>query len=112
MMRKPWRPFQPESSSMRQVAGVACTSVAPQASISRASATPSAAVAVSAMATVAPTVNGSSSSSTAMSNDRVVTAQMVSPAVMPGWCSMAPKKFTSARCGSSTPLGRPVEPDV
>ena len=106
------RPLQPESSSIRQVAGVACMTVASTASSNAASATPSAMVARSASAMRAPTVSGSISSSNAISNDSVVIAHSVSSARRPGSRAIEARKLTAARCGMRTPLGRPVEPDV
>jgi hypothetical protein len=47
-----------------------------------------------------------------MSNDSVVSAGTTSPSPSPGRAAMARRKFTTARCGSPTPLGLPVEPDV
>ena len=56
------------------MAGVACIMVAPLSSSSVRSALPSMAASRGTMTISAPTVSGSSSSSTAMSNDSVVTA--------------------------------------
>jgi hypothetical protein len=47
-----------------------------------------------------------------MSNEGVVTANRTSRSVKPGLSRIAHKKFTTERCRISTPLGRPVEPDV
>ena len=47
-----------------------------------------------------------------MSNPGVVTASKRSSADNPGWRRMLPRKFTTARWGTTTPLGVPVEPDV
>jgi hypothetical protein len=47
-----------------------------------------------------------------MSNDSVVTATMTSEAERPGVLRMLVTKFVNARCGTITPFGRPVEPDV
>jgi hypothetical protein len=47
-----------------------------------------------------------------MSNDSVVTATSRSPAARPGRARMLARKFATARCGTRTPLGLPVEPDV
>ena len=46
-----------------------------------------------------------------MSNERLVTASQV-PASVPSRSSIAAKKFTTFRCSTITPLGRPVEPEV
>ncbi len=53
-----------------------------------------------------------SSSSTAMSNDSVVTAPARRRRRVPGARRIASRKLTTARCGTRTPLGRPVEPEV
>ena len=47
-----------------------------------------------------------------MSNAIVVTATSASPAESPGRSAIVARKFVSARWGTATPLGRPVEPDV
>ena len=105
-------PFQPESTSIRQVVGVACMAVAPDSRIKAASAAGSAAVSADAITTRAPVTSGRYSSSPAMSNDSVVTATRRSSAVSPGRWAIVVRKLTSARCGIWTPFGRPVEPEV
>ena len=111
-IRSPGPPVQPASSSSRHVAGVACSTVAP-AWVSRAcSSFPSAASVRLAISTRAPTVSGSHSSSPAISNDSVVTATTTSVAVSPGVVAMLARKFSTARCGTATPFGWPVDPDV
>ena len=47
-----------------------------------------------------------------MSNESVVTATTASFAARPGRCAMLRRKFDTARCGTITPFGFPVEPDV
>ncbi len=47
-----------------------------------------------------------------MSKLRVVSAVTTSAAPNPGRSAMERRKFTTARCGSPTPFGRPVEPEV
>ena len=47
-----------------------------------------------------------------MSNDSVVTAGTHVLVRSPAARAMARRKFTTARCGSPTPLGWPVEPEV
>ena len=86
--------------------------VTPRASISCCSIGPSDAVSREARTIRAPTVSGSRTSETAISNDSVVIASIVSADVRPGArCTLA-SRFTTARCGTSTPFGMPVEPDV
>src|SRR5262249_11534180 len=52
------------------------------------------------------------SSRRAMSNESVVTATHVSPGPRSSVRRNAASRFATARCPMSTPLGRPVEPDV
>ena len=47
-----------------------------------------------------------------MSNDSVVTDSSTSSAVQPGARCIDSRKFTSERCVTCTPFGRPVEPEV
>jgi hypothetical protein len=47
-----------------------------------------------------------------MSKEMVVTASRLSRAAKPGSRCMAASRLTKARCVISTPLGRPVEPEV
>ena len=47
-----------------------------------------------------------------MSKESVVSAGTTSPSPTPGRPAMARRKFTTARCGSPTPFGLPVEPEV
>ena len=47
-----------------------------------------------------------------MSNETVVTAATTSSAARPGRSRIEHRKFSSAPCGTATPLGLPVEPDV
>ena len=53
-----------------------------------------------------------SSSRTEMSNDTLVTASHTPSDGTPSCRSMPAKKFRTAPCGTITPLGRPVDPDV
>ena len=45
-------------------------------------------------------------------NDSVVTAASRSSGPIPGTLPMLDRKLTTARCGTQTPLGLPVEPEV
>ena len=94
------------------MAGVACITVAWLDSTSARRASPSTAWSRLARNTWAPTDRGSSNSSTAMSKLRVVTATRRSDGPSPGSRAMLARKFTTARCGTMTPLGLPVEPEV
>ncbi|PRP97922.1 hypothetical protein ENSA7_66340 [Enhygromyxa salina] len=47
-----------------------------------------------------------------MSKHTVVSASSVSPGPKPGSRAIDDKKLVSARWGTRTPLGRPVEPEV
>ena len=60
----------------------------------------------------APTASGSSSSSTAMSNESVVTAANRDADVSPGAWRIDSRKLITARCGTRTPFGLPVVPEV
>ena len=108
----PQRPDQPASISMRQVEGVACITLMARAWINSDRARPSMISPRVAITTQAPLVIGSSSSSTAMSNESVVTASRRSSAASPGSRRMLERKFATARCGTQTPFGLPVEPEV
>ncbi len=105
-------PVQPVSSKRRQVAGVACITVAFESANRRRNCSPSAACSRDARTTLAPHSNGRYSSSPAISNDSVVTATRTSSALRPGFSRMLVRKFTRLRCSISTPLGLPVDPDV
>ncbi len=111
-IRRSALPGQAASSSSRQVAGVACIAVTRWASSSDPRRCPSDAAARLARTTRAPTVSGRKISSTAMSNDSVVTARRTSSRPSPGARRIESRKFTTVRCGIWTPLGRPVEPEV
>src|SRR6266478_9874846 len=66
-----------------------------------------------AMTTRNPRASVHRSSSTEISNDRLVTAsQTPGPADGFNTASMPAKKLSTLRCSIITPLGRPVEPDV
>ena len=105
-------PFQPDSSSRRHVAGVACITVAPDDDIRCISRCPSRASSRVARATLAPLSKGRYSSSAAMSKDSVVTDNNTSASVRPGSRAIDSSRFTSERCVTATPFGRPVEPEV
>ena len=47
-----------------------------------------------------------------MSNDMTVTATRLSSAENPGLRCMLHSRFTNARCGTTTPFGLPVDPEV
>src|SRR5437899_1692281 len=70
---RPGFPPQPDSSNRRQVAGVACITVAPDDDNRLISRSPSSASSRLASTTLAPLIKGRYSSSAAMSNDSVVT---------------------------------------
>ena len=106
-------PFQPESSSSRQVAGVALTNVTPRDSTTEASLRPSVAVSRETIRIRAPTVSGRITSATAMSKDIVVTPSTTPSLESPGVSATLVSRFTTQRFGTRTPfLGLPVEPDV
>jgi beta-xylosidase len=74
--------------------------------------TPSAAISRLTRTMRAPTVSGKMTSDTAMSKESVVIARTTSFDVMPGVFATLASKFAAERCGTSTPFGLPVEPDV
>ena len=82
--RNPAWPRQPESSRIRQPAGVAWSMVAAERSMTLRSAAPSRTSSWLAITISAPALSGSINSSTAMSNDSVVTATSRSSSWMPG----------------------------
>ncbi len=92
--------------------GVACMTVAPEEASRAARSPASDAAAREATTTRAPTASGRSSSSAAMSKESVVTASRTSAGDRPGRARMECRKLTSARCGTTTPLGFPVDPEV
>ena len=47
-----------------------------------------------------------------MSKATVVTERSQSPGPRPGECSIERKKLARAKADTSTPLGRPVDPEV
>ena len=98
-------PVHPASISMRQVAGVACITVAPEVVIKSFKSRPSIMASRGAMTTRAPQINGRKNSRPEMSNDNVVTERKMSSAVNPGSRRIEQRKFVSARCSICTPLG-------
>ncbi|GLZ29520.1 hypothetical protein Lesp02_17100 [Lentzea sp. NBRC 105346] len=65
-----------------------------------------------ARTTAAPDTSGTYSSRAAMSNAIVVTAASRSPPDSTNRSAIDSTKFVSADRGTTTPLGRPVDPDV
>ena len=92
--------------------GVACINVAPDSRTRAPSATGSRTTSRGASTTRAPCSNGRNNSRPAMSNPTVVTAANRSPSPSTNRSCIAARKFTSAPCGTATPFGRPVDPDV
>ena len=88
--------------------GVAWTAVIRSASMRRASSVGSRTSSAVASTTVPPARNGPSSSRTEMSNDSVVTASSRSPAAT----GRAARNASRLRWLTTTPFGRPVEPEV
>ena len=97
---------------MRQVAGVACNTPAPDARSRAPRRAPSAASSRLASSTQPPVVRGRKISSAAMSKASEVTASIRSPGAKPGVRRIDPRKLTRARWETPTPLGWPVEPEV
>ncbi len=103
---------QPASTRRCQVAGVACMTVAPVSASSPASRRPSTACSLVTTCTRAPLMSGAYSSRPAMSKVTGVTAARVSPGASPVSRAIARSRLTRLRWVTSTPLGRPVEPEV
>ncbi len=68
--------------------------------------------AAEASTTVPPVTSGPKISTIAMSNDTDVRNRNRAPGVSPGRSRTSPSRLTSPRCGTTTPLARPVEPEV
>ncbi|GLW80331.1 hypothetical protein Aglo01_48120 [Actinokineospora globicatena] len=85
--------------------------VAPSA-MTAANSAGSRAVSPSTNRTVAPDSSGTNNSSPEMSNPTVVTATNTSSAPSANRSTMSSRKLTNAPDGITTPLGRPVEPEV
>jgi len=98
--------------SILQVERVACITLAPDRIRSCASARPSAATSRLDSTTRAPTVSGRNNSRPAMSKARGVIASSTAASDNPGASRIDTRKLVNARCGTATPLGRPVEPEV
>ena len=105
-------PLHPAATSARHSAGVACITVHAESRIRSIRRRGSRVSSRLAITTRPPLISGRNSSRPAISNDRVVTARIVSAAVKPGARCIDSRKFTTPEWGISTPLGLPVEPDV
>ncbi len=92
--------------------GVACMTVGRWASTRAARAAGSRTVSRPARTTAAPLISGTWISRAAMSKETVVTATSPSPGLMASSWACMRRKLASAECGITTPLGRPVEPEV
>ena len=105
-------PSHPASTSRRQVAGVACMTVAPLAAANVNNCAPSRRNSCGVMMVRPPTTSGRNSSSIAMSKPMVVTASMASSGEKPGVRRNEFRTLTRARWLTTTPFGVPVDPDV
>ncbi len=85
---------------------------APAERIRPASAAGSRTVSRAATTSRAPAASGTNSSRLAMSKPNVVTARKRSSAPTEKRARMSTTRLASAPCGTTTPLGRPVEPEV
>ena len=109
----PARPGQPASSSIRQVVGVACITVAPLRSSSSASRRGSAARLCARDHDARPDEERQVELEPGdVERERRDRDEASSCASRPGRSAIVLRKFTSARCGIWTPFGFPVEPDV
>jgi hypothetical protein len=102
----------PPSRIIRHPDGVACTCVTPASWISRTNAAGSRASRSVAMTVRPPVISGRNSSTAEMSNDADVCASHVSPGPASSRSRNASSRLASWACGTSTPFGRPVEPEV
>src|SRR6185369_10277900 len=102
----------PAWSSIRQLTGVACITVAPLFSIAARKLSPSEAISRVTISTLAPVISGRKSSCPDMSKDRVVIPIITSSLVTTGTCPIKERKLTTHRYSHCTPLGLPVEPGV
>ncbi|CAM5357244.1 hypothetical protein SGLAM104S_00281 [Streptomyces glaucescens] len=100
------------ASTARHKLGVACITDAPVDTASSHSAAGSRTTSRAATTTPAPLSSGTNSSRPAMSNPTVVTASRRSSAPRANRSRIDTRKLTSGPCGTTTPFGRPVEPDV
>jgi hypothetical protein len=91
---------------------VACITVTRARVISSASAAGSRTVGRSAITTPAPASSGTYSSTTWMSKATVVTATMRSSGLSDSRCPISARRLLTALCAMTTPLGRPVVPEV
>jgi hypothetical protein len=91
---------------------VACSTVAPLRASRADSPRPSIASWRLTSSMRAPTSSGRYSSRPAISNEIVVTAASTSCSPRPGSRAIERRKFSNAPCGTATPFGRPVEPEV
>ena len=82
---------------MRQVAGVACITVAPQLAINFAKRGPSTVTSRGAITTLAPVIKGRKISKPAISKDKVVMAKKTSSSRRPGSQRIEQRKLTSDR---------------
>ncbi len=104
-------PSKPAARSIRHPEGVAWTWDTRSDLMSSTAPGPRAASSP-ATTTRPPVTRGSSSSSAEMSNEREVRASHASPGAAPSRSRMPSSRFASAECGTATPLGRPVDPEV
>ncbi|CAM5265405.1 hypothetical protein SGRI78S_06747 [Streptomyces griseus subsp. griseus] len=102
----------PAAASTAHSDGVTWTTVTASAFNSRASAGPSTTVSGGTGTTRAPTVSGATSSHTEMSNAGEIRAATTSPARSPTNAVDRASIPATARCGTPTALGLPVDPDV
>src|SRR5256884_4519624 len=99
------RPIQPASINMRQVAGVACITVAPEAAMKSFKSRPSIVASRGAITTLAPQINGRKSSKPEISNDSVVTGRRMADTVIPGSRRGEQRNVVNARISIFAPFG-------
>ena len=110
--RSPCSAWGAVSASICHSVGVACMTVGRSAAMRSASAAGSRTVSGAASTTVAPARSGRYSSNAEMSKLTVVTASQESCGPIGTRSAISVRKFARLRCDTTTPLGRPVDPDV
>lgn len=100
------------ATSIRSVVGVAVISVTPARSMNRATAYPSTAAARSSIASRSPQARPTQSSNPNTSKAGDVSPSITSSGRIPGVIRIAATKAARFAWVTSTPLGRPVEPEV
>src|SRR6266508_45364 len=106
------RPATWSGSSTASSDGTTLATVTPLAATIAASAADSERSGVVAIASVPPPPSTTAMSSTAASKLNDANCSATTPSATPSTGRIANARFTGPRCGTCTPLGRPVDPEV